>query len=142
MKPIAKIVCVGIALGWLQGATAGDVMVSEQNGSVVLELATPPDAAQSAPAPAVTPGAAPPAPVQPEQGTAPSVAPVTRVPVEVHYERVDRANIEKRMADRAARTQKRKANAEKDVAERAAKAQLNQATEQVPDTENQSGQSQ
>lgn len=137
MKPIAKIVCVGIALGWLQGAAAGEVMVSEQNGSVVLELAAPPEAAQPVPAPAGTPGAAPPALAQPEQGAAQGGAPVTRVPVKVHYEKVDRANIEKRMADRAARTQKRKAEAEKDAAERAAKAQLNPAAEQVPDTRSQ-----
>lgn len=143
MKPIAKIVCAGIALGWLQGAVAGGVMVSEQNGSVVLELvATHPDAAPPASAPAGTPGAAPPVQAQHEQVAAPGVAPVTRVPVEVHYEKVDRANIEKRMADRAARTKKRKADAEKDAAERAAKAQLNQATEQVPDTQNQQDQNQ
>lgn len=122
MKPIAKIVCAGIALGWLQGAAAGEVMVSEQNGSVVLEMvSTHPDAVQPAPVPAGTPGIAPPVQTQQEQGA----APVTRVPVEVHYEKVDRANIEKRMADRAARTQKRKAEAEKDVAERAARAQSN-----------------
>jgi hypothetical protein len=101
MKPVAKIICVGIALGWLQGAAAREVTVS--NDPVVLELAT------ALPAPA-------------QAGTA---APVTRVQVKAHYEKVDRANIEKRMADRAARTKKRKADAEKDVAERAAKAQLN-----------------
>lgn len=122
MKPIAKIICVGIAFGWLQGAVAGDVMVSEQNGSIVLELGpAPPDAAQLASAPARTPG----------------VAPVTRVPVVVHYEKRDRAKIEKRMAVRAARTKKRKADAEKDVAERAAKAQENQSTQRGRDTQNQ-----
>lgn len=141
MKPIAKIVCAGIALGWLQGAAAGGVMVSEQNGSVVLELvATHPDAFQPAPVPAGTPGGAPPVAAQPLQAqpgqdAAPGVAPVTRVPVEVHYEKVDRANIEKRMADRAARTKKRKAEAEKDAAERAARAQSNQAAGQAQDAQ-------
>ncbi|HZW25238.1 MAG TPA: hypothetical protein VFF26_07130 [Gallionella sp.] len=135
MKPIAKIICCGIALGWLQGAAAGDVTVSEQNGSIVLELvAAPPDAVQPASAPA---GIVPPVQAQSEQGATPGVAPVTRVPVKVHYERVDRANIEKRMDARAARTKKRKADAEKDVAERAAKAKLKQPNEQGRDTQGQ-----
>jgi hypothetical protein len=134
MKLIAKIICCGIALGWLHGAVAGDVTVSEQNGSIVLELATPPDAPQPAPVPAGTTGVVPPVQAQPEQGAAPSAAPVTgapvtRVPVKPYYQKVDRANIEKRMDDRAARTKKRKADAEKDVAERAAKARSNRSAE-------------
>lgn len=132
MKPIAKIICCSIALGWLQGAAAADVAVSEQNGSIVMELvAAPPDAAQPASAPMGMPDAAQPTQAQPGQ----DAAPVTRVPVKAYYEKVDRANIEKRMDDRAARTMKRKAEAEKDAAERAAKAQT-QTTQQGQDVQN------
>lgn len=141
MKPIAKIICCGIALGWLQAAAAaGEVTVSEQGGSILLSLESLPDAVQPASAPAGQPVSAPartadaaqPAQVQDGQGA----APVTRAPARVYYERVDRANIEKRMDDRAARTMKRKAEAEKDAAERAANAQMNQTQQQGPDAQN------
>ena len=134
MKPIAKFICCSIALGWLQGAVAADVAVSEQNGSIVLEMgAAPPDVVQPASAPVGASDIAPPAQAQP----GPDAAPATRVPVKAYYETVDRANIEKRMDDRAARIKKRKADAEKDAAERAAKAQMNQTTQQGQGAQNQ-----
>lgn len=105
MKPIAKIICSGIALAWLQGAAAADVTVSEQSGSIVLQSVGSTMAA-SAPA------------AQPAQGAQQS----ERAPVKPSYEKVDPARIKKRIADRAARTQKRKMDAEKDATERAASA--------------------
>lgn len=125
MKTTMKIICCGIGLAWLNGAMAAGVTVSEQGGSVVLEsLSAPPDmGAASSPAPAPAPagtGPSPQAPAAQDGGGA-------RVTVQPHYEKVDRANIEKRMDDRAARTQKRKADAEKDAAERAARERMNPA---------------
>jgi hypothetical protein len=122
MRTVAKTICCGVALMWMQGAGAGDVAVSEQAGTIVLEsVAAQPDAVQSASAPANAPVQA-----QPEQGASSAA----RVPVKAYYEKVDRAHIEKRIADRAARTKKRSLEAEKDAAERAAKAQVNQTTQQ------------
>lgn len=107
MKTIAKLVCCGAALIWGQGAIAAGVAVSEPAGAIVLELAAaPPDVAASAPA------------AQPDQG----VQQATRVPVQANYDKVDRARIEKRIADRAARTKKRTLDAEKNAAARAADA--------------------
>lgn len=107
MKPIAKFICCGVALMWGQGAIAAGVAVNEPSGAIVLELAAaPPDAAASAPA------------AQPDQG----VQQATRVPVQANYDRVDRARIEKRIADRAARTKKRTLDAENNAATRAASA--------------------
>jgi hypothetical protein len=112
MKLQAKIICGGIALAWLQVATAGDVAVSDQAGTIVLEsVSAPADAAQvqlqAASAPAGT-----------QDGGAQA-----RVPVKPYYDKVDRARIEKRISDRAARTKKRSVEAEKDAATRAAKTQ-------------------
>lgn len=138
MKLTAKIMCCGIALGWLQGVSAGEVAVSEQNGSIVLELASPPpDATQPVSAPAgmttsAPAGMAASAPMGTANAAPPAqgAAPVARVPVKAYYEKVDRANIEKRMDSRAARTKKRSLDAEKDAAERAAKAQANPPVQQ------------
>lgn len=107
MKPIMKIICCGAALAWVQGATAGDMAVAEPAGAIVLELTSaPPDMAASAPA------------AQPDQGDQQA----TRVPIPANYDKVDRARIEKRIADRAARTRNRSQEAEKSAAERAASA--------------------
>lgn len=132
MKPVAKIICCGIGLAWLHGAMAAEVTVSDQGGSVVLEsLSAPPGMAAVAPSPAPASagtGLPPPAPAVQDGGGA------ARVTVQPHYEKVDRANIEKRMDDRAARTQKRKASAEKDAAERAARELMNPA-QPAPDVQ-------
>lgn len=118
MNTIAKVICGGLMLGGLQGMAAGEVAVSDQGGTIVLESAAPPpDADQPASSPAAADTAA--VPVQAD-------APAARVPVKAYYEKVDRVRIEKRMDDRAARTLKRKTSAEKDATERAAKAQANQ----------------
>lgn len=144
MSTLAKTICCVAALAWIQGAGAGEVVVSDQGGSIVLSAESSPDAVQPASAPAGLPVSAStgmsdtPSQVPDGQGA----APVTRVPVKAYYEKVDRANIEKRMEARAARTMKRKAEAEKDAAERAAKAQISQPqqdpVQQGPDV--QSGQ--
>lgn len=52
--------------------------------------------------------------------------PAPRIAVKPYHDKVDRANVEKRLDDKSARTKKRSAEAEKDVAERA-KAQQGQA---------------
>jgi hypothetical protein len=119
MKATAKIICFGVALAWLPAAMAAGIVVSDQGGTIVLEsVAAPADAAQVQPQPASAPASVP---VQalPDQGGSSAA----RVPVQPYYNKVDRASIEKRMADRAARAQKRKADAEKDAAGRAAQVQ-------------------
>ncbi|BBI99714.1 hypothetical protein FGKAn22_14070 [Ferrigenium kumadai] len=132
MRTIAKTVFFVIVLSWIQGAGAGDVTVREQGGAIVLEsIAASSDMTQDASAPAAMPAAASPAQAQPAQAQPAQAAPsATRVPVKAYYDKVDRANIEKRIADRAARTKKRSLEAEKDATERAAKAQANQPGQQ------------
>ena len=107
MKPIVKIICCGVALAWMQGATAGEITVAEPTDAIVIELvAAPPDVAAAASAPVAQPDA--------QQAT--------RVPIPANYDKVDRARIEKRIADRAARTRNRSQEAEKSAAERAVSA--------------------
>lgn len=123
MKTMTKIICCGIGLAWLQGAMAAGVTVSDQGGSVVLEsLSAPPDmGGASSPAPAAATG------TSPQPPAAQDGVPAARITVQPHYEKVDRATIEKRMDDRAARTRKRQADAEKDAAGRAAREAMNPA---------------
>lgn len=130
MNTIAKIIGGGLMLVGLQGMAAGEMAVSDQEGTIVLEsAASTPDADQPASSPVAADTAAAPQ-GQPVQADAPA----TRVPVKAYYEKVDRARIEKRMDDRAARTLKRKTSAEKDAAERAVKAQANPPVQQEQGT--------
>ncbi|BBI99709.1 hypothetical protein FGKAn22_14020 [Ferrigenium kumadai] len=116
MKQSAKIIWCGVALAWLQGATAGELAVSEQAGAIVLESVTAP--ADTAQGQAQAPSSAPPS-AQQDQNASSS----ERVPIKANYEKVDRTRIEKRLSDREARTRSRSLEAEKDAAERAAKTQ-------------------
>ncbi len=144
MRTISKTICFVIVLAWIQGTGAEEVTVSEQNGAIVLEsVAASADAAQQAvSAPAAIPAASSPAQAQPAQAQPAQAQPAqaapsgTRVPVKAYYDKVDRANIEKRIADRAARTKKRSLDAEKDAAERAAQAQMTQPVQQDQGAQN------
>lgn len=104
MKTIAKIICGTVVLSLVYGVAAAQVTVSEQGGAVTLQSVGSTNQAASAPSAQQDP------------------AQTARVPVQANYEKVDRARIEKRIRDRAARTQKRKLEAERDAAQRAAKA--------------------
>lgn len=128
MKTFVKIIWSGVALACMQSASAGEVAVTEQDGAIVLEAVGGADgSAQAASAPALASDAALQAPAQSGQSASSS----GRVPVKAYYDKVDRANIEKRLDDRAARTKKRKASAEKESAERAARTQqMNQPAPQ------------
>lgn len=117
---IVKIVLCGAALVWLQSAGADEESVDT---APAVDAAQPVVVAD----PSATQGAAGTA------GTAPAdvdnavpTPPAPRVAVQPYHDKVDRANVEKRLEDKGKRTKQREAVVEKDAAEKAAKAQQNQ----------------
>lgn len=126
MKSMAGIVCGGIAMAWLGGAMAEEIVATEQDGEIMLEAAAVGGSSAAASSP---PAAGDMANAAPQQADTPS----TRVPVKAYYEKVDQTRIEQRMTDRAARTQKRQAHAQKHASEQAAVAQQNPPPQQGQD---------
>ncbi len=148
MKSIAKFVCCGVALAWMCSAAAEDDVANPAevtettaaaaggavpasptggSGSVLTQVAA------GAAAPASTGGTA--NAVQADAGAAAPAAedakvvptpPAPRIAVKPYHDKINRANVEKRIENNAAITQKRSAVVEKDAADRAAKAQQGQ----------------
>lgn len=105
MKAIAKIICGGVALAWMCSAVAEEPAAGVTGVSPAL-------AAADADVPATAAA---------EQDIAVPTPPAPRIAVKPYRDKVNRAKVEKRIEDRAARTKKRTAEAERDAAERAAK---------------------
>ena len=123
MKSIAKIICCGVALAWMYSATAREEAAdttSDAEGQVT-ETTSAAGAGSALP---VGGGAAPTAAAA-DDVVVPT-PPAPRIAVKPYHDKVNRANVEKRIEDTAVRTRKRSADAEKDVAERAAKKQQGQ----------------
>ncbi len=95
MKSIAKIICCGVALAWMHGATAKEDAAAPGTAGTISSAAAPADDR-------VVP--TPPAP---------------RIAVKPYHDKVDRAKVEKRIEDNAKLTRKRSTDSEKDAAERA-----------------------
>ena len=120
MKTIAKMVLCGVALAWLQSASADEDTT---------DTAPAVDATQVVAAPAVTQSALDASTTAPaDVDNAVPTPPAPRIAVQPYRDKVDRANVEKRLQDKGNRTKQREAVVEKDAAERAAKAQQNQPT--------------
>lgn len=156
MKPIAKIICCGVALTWMCGASArGEDADTNQAAEVeVTEVAPAADTVEVSALPTggssniltqTAAGGTTPASADatsnaalPADALVTPAAPVTedvkvvptppapRVTVKPYRDKIDRTKVEKRIENNAAITRKRTATAEKDVAERAAKQQQGQ----------------
>jgi hypothetical protein len=141
MKSMTKIICCGVALAWMGSAVArGDV--ANVNQAAEVELSAINSAADGVEVSTLqTSGAAPvladattaipadaavPVPVAAEDAKAVPTPPAPRITVKPYHDKINRANVEKRIENNAAITQKRSAVVEKDAADRAAKAQQGQ----------------
>ncbi len=119
MKSIAKIICCGVALAWMYSATAEEEAADTTSAAEGQVTETTSAAAGAGSALPVGGGAAP-AAAAADDVVVPT-PPAPRIAVKPYHDKVNRANVEKRIEDNAVRTRKRSAEAEKDVAERAAK---------------------
>jgi hypothetical protein len=144
MKSIAKIICCGVALAWMCSAMAEDDVANpapaageEVEASAAVAEGTvsalPTGGNSSFLTQSATAGAAPvladaaaPAPAAAEDAKVVPTPPAPRIAVKPYHDKINRANVEKRIENNAAITQKRSAVVEKDAADRAAKAQQGQ----------------
>lgn len=122
MKTISRIICCAVALVWMFSATAAEDAVDQgatgEDQATEVPAGDPSGNAAAASAAASSGASAADAVADAAQVPTP---PAPRIPVAPYKDKVDRAAVEKRLSDRAARNEKRTAQAAKDAAEREAK---------------------
>lgn len=126
MKSIAKIICCGVALAWMCSAMAEDDTAGQAATTEGQVTETTAAAAGGTGSAAPAGGGAAPAAVAGEDAKAVPTPPAPRIAVKPYHDKINRANVEKRIENNAAITKKRSAVVEKDAADRAAKAQQGQ----------------